>query len=1013
MADQLNDPMVLQNIISRISPAVLLALEPSQLNDAAFLRGVLNRITAAPAPTQSQPAPAETQSHSSIPAQSQYSASQGPPLTQWQPQQGMNPAPAQIQAVQSAPPIVGAYQSPRLAGGGTGHPSHVSTSFRGVQTGNLGMILPNTPQLDLSQPITDANQTRRSSADRNLPRPNRRIRRRGAAERPPAIYRPSVEDCKIKTNDQLTAIRLQVNVWPNKPLTLPSGTNRGTDTLDRKHEVVFHTSAGSRATAWRRLMGLEHRYTVAPNTTLTQVFARVKDDMGNHAFHYQFPDFDTEVSVLQFFPDRGQVFLLMEFNNGGRPDVASHVRLRPAPSTLDSTTVMETLLSHRTISILPFAIIDGHFVINIRLKRPVHGLFSLHATGLGEDHRLQWHDCMAEKFYATHRFRYDVETNISSVPDEVSDCETVDDPSDSEDGEQEELESIPARTRPALPVPRPLPTTRARVSHSDSENDPPTGNTSPVAGSSSEVLHSQTTQPAPFLRRLQAPAQQSLTAPPPRLIPVLGLWRIVFNDPRIRSNFMPRFTSDDFTLRFFEVASETGDIDNSSTYITSESMSDLVSAFQGLIVEGREEHDYSALLCKRRSFAVRGPHRISPGDGVEEEAVSTMFNRLYLVEPNKSRFFKTLYNDHDSIAFSLPMRSSGDISVDRLQDMQDFGAATALMLLYGKYPGLFSPFFLQFCIRALDIHSLTETFIRNLIDVGHEGDLAQFNSIFQSYCDSSAHAYHPRTERAHDLLASSVLYQCVIGREPPLHAELQAFMKGFSLKTRNGFEFPSTLVNAYPGGSEGFLSLVNLSQITGYHSISQHTVFSSPGVTFESQMNNILDLDPVFKFQDFMIDFLQGSGTPLQAHWEHSVPMFNTKESGLPLDAINEPWFRSRMFNWSVTGAPELRSAILNSEQEIKVILCNANHPQYGDSDTPPEVKDNYARRGQLCMHTCASTLLVPAIYFTELSSNVKAAVLQRNPHATSGQVRKAIVLALHSWLLVELLNGIGKHNIL
>ncbi|KAJ7572063.1 hypothetical protein C8J56DRAFT_906844 [Mycena floridula] len=37
MADQLNDPMVLQNIISRISPAVLLALEPSQLNDAAFL----------------------------------------------------------------------------------------------------------------------------------------------------------------------------------------------------------------------------------------------------------------------------------------------------------------------------------------------------------------------------------------------------------------------------------------------------------------------------------------------------------------------------------------------------------------------------------------------------------------------------------------------------------------------------------------------------------------------------------------------------------------------------------------------------------------------------------------------------------------------------------------------------------------------------------------------------------------------------------------------------------------
>ena len=52
-------------------------------------------------------------------------------------------------------------------------------------------------------------------------------------------------------------------------------------------------------------------------------------------------------------------------------------------------------------------------------------------------------------------------------------------------------------------------------------------------------------------------------------------------------------------------------------------------------------------------------------------------------------------------------------------------------------------------------------------------------------------------DEAHDALAANVLYRAVVGAEPFNHPELQAFLKGFRLPCRNGFNFPKSLSLAH------------------------------------------------------------------------------------------------------------------------------------------------------------------------------------------------------------------------
>jgi hypothetical protein len=46
-----------------------------------------------------------------------------------------------------------------------------------------------------------------------------------------------------------------------------------------------------------------------------------------------------------------------------------------------------------------------------------------------------------------------------------------------------------------------------------------------------------------------------------------------------------------------------------------------------------------------------------------------------------------------------------------------------------------------------------------------------------------------RNNQSHQALAGEMLYKSVIGPEFPNHPEIQAFIKGFNLACRNGFNF--------------------------------------------------------------------------------------------------------------------------------------------------------------------------------------------------------------------------------
>jgi hypothetical protein len=76
--------------------------------------------------------------------------------------------------------------------------------------------------------------------------------------------------------------------------------------------------------------------------------------------------------------------------------------------------------------------------------------------------------------------------------------------------------------------------------------------------------------------------------------------------------------------------------------------------------------------------------------------------------------------------------------------MRVFGAITALMMVYGKYPEPLSPLFLQFCFGQGDLDALTEDFVhewapelaaslRALIDTPDNGDLGPFNYLLKVY----------------------------------------------------------------------------------------------------------------------------------------------------------------------------------------------------------------------------------------------------------------------------------------
>ncbi|KAJ7592505.1 hypothetical protein C8J56DRAFT_1161660 [Mycena floridula] len=495
-----------------------------------------------------------------------------------------------------------------------------------------------------------------------------------------------------------------------------------------------------------------------------------------------------------------------------------------------------------------------------------------------------------------------------------------------------------------------------------------------------------------------APAHEPTSQAVP-VIPVVGLWENPFNEITTEHTI----STADFAANIFHAATQ--GISAPDFRLTDTSYDGLGDQFINEVRLANISRNFTRLLSRRRLFTIIHPNGdVTTGEGIEHELLTNL-----------------LHDDKASICFSAPMRAAGAISTARLDDVTNFGSIIGVMLVYKKYPSPLGPLSLQYFLNNLNIHSLSESFvrewnpelhvgIRTIIDAGPDGDITSCESLLQSYCETSAYAMMTRGSAYQALLPMEVLYASSIGSQPPVHPEMKAFLRGFQLPTPNGFTLPDA-IHAFPGGSQAFLATLSLSHITDFSSISDYLSISVPDAQIWTDIKDRFNLHGCTEFTTFsalMEEFLSGTGIPLRQAWNGAIAHFTP---GLPLEDIDESYFRPRHFSWAVTGSPEIKNAIICGESRIKIMLVDKDDKEYRDPRVDETTRTFYATQGVFCIHTCNNSVAIPANHLLLLGSNV----IQSEGLAgvTAAERAQALKKHIFHWFLSQTLNAIGKVSLL
>ncbi|KAJ7581705.1 hypothetical protein C8J56DRAFT_1056710 [Mycena floridula] len=943
MSINLNDPAALQ--------AALLALLQSQNNTPSL------------PPTTSQPTPIPAP-EPTLPVITQPPSNPAPPISPYQP--------SRVQSV-GHPSI-----SLMAAATSNQHGPTAVPAFNGMRT--LGIPLPQS-QGPLSTAALNVNADRLEAAARHLPHnpplqtrqarstanTSRPRRPRTNAIRPPQLMNlleatptPTLNDCLFMTEDNTLSVRLTAYVYPYLPAEI---RKQGDHPWERKDEVVFHCSLFDIKDAFSEKMGLKYNVEVPVTTTVHALNCYLSGVMSSGPLEYSFMEQDGPgSSALQWTTAPDLHLEPMEFVNGAKSTGGTPIRMRSSSRFNQQSTVTD-ILKYNKINILPHSIYNNRFVVYFRCKFPVSAKFSLSFAGFGDESVTRRHFCINSFFYQPNQFRYDSLGNLT-LRSEVEDlCHCDND------------------------------------SENDTPSSPPRG---PIESHASEVERVTRSNPSGRPRTIAQPGAPTVLVP--------SLWSRPYYEPMGRDyNIRPDTVSTDF-----QEAAVAGLPSSQIPELNLEaaSVQELAIEFKEVIRHCCSIGDMTLALSPKQSLLVLLTNGISPGRGVADEALGFIFNSFTL-PPNSNAFLKPLYDDKCSLAFSTPIQLAASTSEERLDEMTLFGAVTAMMMQSGRNPYPFSPLFLQYCSNNLDIRLLNRSIVAEyepelyqhlctIIDAGPTGDLSSVNCLLQSYCDRHVSSLNNRSVDAHNLLVADVLYHCVIGNQPPLHPEFQAFMKGFRLPTRSGFNFIDA-IHGYPGGSQSYIALTCLSTVTGFDSLKDHLSFEINDTLLPAIQHYL----PTFQPESFIREFLEGRGTPLPLLWQEVTPHFSVS---LPLHRIDEPSFRSQMLVWASTGSSELRRSIVVGEENIRVVFCYPSHPQYADSRVSEPARQILAKDGFITFHTCISLLLIPAPYIPQLLERIS------QQHATDNlsQDQKEALFKkhLHHWMLIQILNAIGKHSI-
>ncbi|KAJ3899977.1 hypothetical protein F5879DRAFT_809975, partial [Lentinula edodes] len=259
------------------------------------------------------------------------------------------------------------------------------------------------------------------------------------------------------------------------------------------------------------------------------------------------------------------------------------------------------------------------------------------------------------------------------------------------------------------------------------------------------------------------------------------------------------------------------------------------SVCPGLQVKGTNEHelamefiaqmkisvrsgDWSKILSSNRHFVCVDEHNdyVSSGPGLEQSTVTKVFRQFF--EEHEGEFCTSLYDDYTTL-----QSANLQISSDKHDELVLFGAATALALIYGHYPGRLNPLFLIYLLNDCNLSCLH----RDLV-----------SSYLPSICETLEQAGHRK-------LSWEMLHNVVVGPVDVDNAYFTAFLKGFLLPCSTGIDLVD-IVRSFFGGAEEFVRTAEISTICNFASLNIRIVCDLKTQSLDELTNALSAAGPQF-----------------------------------------------------------------------------------------------------------------------------------------------------------------------
>ncbi|KAI0070691.1 hypothetical protein K474DRAFT_743508 [Panus rudis PR-1116 ss-1] len=455
-------------------------------------------------------------------------------------------------------------------------------------------------------------------------------------------------------------------------------------------------------------------------------------------------------------------------------------------------------------------------------------------------------------------------------------------------------------------------------------------------------------------------------------------------------------------------------LDAPDFFVRGSDIAELTDVFKDLIRQSVTRGDFTDILSNNRFFSIQaaGPrdqYGPSPvGIGLEVEVVTRLRTHL---QDNLSIYFRETCDDLFVID-TPPLLTP--ISSEVRYHLGTLGAIVALCILHGiplpKIDGAWLIYLIYDChFDALtynvvkEYHEHLAGIVKQLNDIGPEGDLSPFAQHLELYAGIKADQFRIRDNTTHAALAATLLYHAVLGTQPPSHPYVRAFRAGFDLPCRNGLTFSkaarryTTEIGETLEAAALIRSCTSL-RIDSYGAIKDYLEVSvvdlvGPPEAREGALQ-LPGFDRLVSLEDIFHGFLQRTGIPCPTIFaeKREAGVFSEQ---IPLEDINHESFRARMFAMAIASTDSIRS-----DSKFKVMWVGDESRLYGIGSD--DARQAFRAAGRIQWQTCIQTCVIPASYLlTELAGKTYTA--ESEP--------KSLVEAIDNWLLLEILSTISIHG--